>query len=111
MNLANDYRALRPNSDEDRMSYALRLQKDGFEEMFIRKALRCHFQMKIEDFPVFFEGFEEARLGHVALLLQIGPNRSDYSLARKISKNLGIAPAHAEALVIRFRTHSTNSPE
>ncbi len=105
------YRALLPNSDEDRKSYALRLEALGFEEMFIRMALRYHFQMKIEEFPDFFESHDRARLGHIALLSTLRPGRSDYALARKLSRNLGISLERADQLVARYPSGANNSVE
>jgi hypothetical protein len=100
MDFANiDYRSLPPAPKENEHQYALRLQNAGFDEMFIRKALRCHFQMKIEDFPTFFEPFLQARLKYVRLLAALRPGQTDTNLARRVARNLGISAESARWLV------------
>lgn len=94
-----DIRLLIPEKGETQEMYCQRLQDDGHEEIFIRKGLRFHFAMPLEEFGDFFDNFKEARLRHVALLKQLAPNRTDYSLARKVSRNLGISQERAEVLV------------
>ncbi|MGL6209222.1 MAG: hypothetical protein ACRC14_05255 [Paracoccaceae bacterium] len=97
------YRTLPPASGEARDAYAYRLQQAGHEEMFIRKALRFHFAMKIDELPALFVALEPARLRHIALLATLQPGRTDYSLARKLSKNLGISIEIAEQMVAKFK--------
>lgn len=97
-----DYQNMQPEPGEDTKSYCLRLEQDGHEEMFIRKALRMHFSMKIDEFGAFFEDYELARLRHLAMLKQIHPNRNSYSLKLKVRKNLGISEERANYWVKRF---------
>lgn len=98
-----DYRLLRPFDDETAVQYAQRLERDGHEEMFIRMALRTHFQMEIREFAVFFEDFPKARLRHLAKLYDRAPNRTDYAFARKVAGNLGIDQDRANYWVKLFR--------
>ena len=94
---------LLPKTGETRETYCRRLNDQGLEEMLIRKGLRLHFSMKIEEFGEFFDDYKDARLRHLTLLLQRQPNRTDYSLARKVSKNLGISQERAEYWVNTYR--------
>lgn len=71
--------------------------------MLIRKGLNLHFAMQLEEFGDFFENFKEARLRHLVLLKRLAPNRTDYSFARKVSKNLGISQERAEDLVLKLK--------
>jgi hypothetical protein len=98
-NANTDYRSLPPAPKEDEHQYALRLQNAGFDEMFIRKALRFHFQMKIEEFPTFFEPFLQARLKYVRLLAALRPDQADSQLVRRVARNLGISAEGALRLV------------
>lgn len=101
-----DIRLLLPKTGETQEMYCQRLQDDGHEEMFIRKGLRFHFAMPLEEFGDFFDNFKEARLRHMASLKQLAPNRTDYSFARKVSRNLGISQERAEDLVQIFKENN-----
>ena len=84
-----DYRLLRPRFWETPARYSRRLERRGHEEMFIRKALRTHFNMEIREFSTFFEDLPKARLRHLAELYDMAPNRTDYAFACKVAGNLG----------------------
>jgi hypothetical protein len=99
-----DYRELYPATEEKRLEFCRRLETGGHEEMFIRKALKFHFSMKIEEFGDFFEDFEDARFRHLKLLDELEPNRNSYSFALKVSRNLGIPIERAEHWVRAFRS-------
>ncbi len=98
-----DYRDQFPQENEDRESYCRRLEADGYQEMYIRKALRCHFAMSIKEFGDFFEPFERARLRHITLLHRMHPNRTDYALTKKVQGSLEVSEERAAYWVKRFR--------
>ncbi|MEP2890220.1 hypothetical protein [Tateyamaria sp.] len=95
------YDKLPPQVGESKRDYALRLQEIGHEEMFMRKALAYHFHVEISEFSAFFNAFELARLRHISMLRLLFPNRNNYSLIKKVSKNLGISDELAELWVAR----------
>jgi hypothetical protein len=101
-----DYRELPPQADETTSAYATRLEDAGYDEAFIRKGLAEHFGMNVDEMGAFFESFPAARLRHIALLLEIAPNRTEYSLTVKLSRNLGISREAAERWVRAFRRKS-----
>ncbi|KPN64648.1 hypothetical protein SAMN04488527_1693 [Aliiroseovarius crassostreae] len=97
-----DYEKIPPDVGESAFAYCRRLEEDGHEEMFIRKALAHHLEFPIEGMAAFFNQFEMARLRHLTLLKSIHPNRTRFSLTRKFSKNLGISEELAEKWIDRF---------
>ncbi len=97
-----DYWDMFPDKNETLENYCSRLESDGFEEMYIRKALRCHYGLPLKGLAVFFENYPHARLWHIALLRELHPNRTPYSLRRKIARNLGISDERAEHWVGMF---------
>lgn len=70
--------------------------------MFIRKALRWHFDMPIGEFGGHFEAHEQARLRHIAWLIQLGHGPTPQSLQRKIMGNFGISEEQASYWLKRF---------
>lgn len=106
MTQLQNYRDLPSFDDEDQLSYVERLESDGHEEMFIRKALRYHFGMGFGDFGSLFESFPIARMRHVRQLRESRPQRSDYSLALKVAKNLDISHATAARLVAKLNSNT-----
>lgn len=102
--------SIEPLPHEDRLIYALRLQAAGQEEMQIRKSLRHHFSMSIDEFPEFFEYLEPARLRHIGVLMRLKPGQSDRTLIRKLSRNLGISVSTSEQLVARFKALDPDTP-
>lgn len=97
------YREALPASGETADAYCVRLVEDGHEEMWIRAALRTHFDMELSEFPAFFEKHPEARFRHLELLLEIRPDTSEYSFTRKVAKNLGISDEDALIWINRFK--------
>jgi hypothetical protein len=97
-----DYRSACPRPEETSGAYAARLEAEGREEMFIRKGLAHHFNMGVDGMGDFFEKFAEARLRHIRLLTEIHPDRTEYSLIAKVSRNLGISRESAERWVHAF---------
>ncbi|GGX37756.1 hypothetical protein GCM10007385_00530 [Tateyamaria omphalii] len=98
-----------PHKSEDVREYCARLEAAGFEEMFLRKAAMHHDFMNFSEigwarFNAFFRDFPISRLRHVALLQELAPNRTEYSLGLKVAKNLGLDKEAANALVKEFRS-------
>ncbi|MEL6827800.1 MAG: hypothetical protein AAFN91_16245 [Pseudomonadota bacterium] len=91
-----------PSIEDTIDSYCYRLQSDGYEEMTIRKSVSEYFKQPTEEAGRFYAKFEAARLQHLWLLVQIEPNRSRYSLMKKVSKNLGITEEEAVSLIDRL---------
>ncbi|WP_299077687.1 hypothetical protein [uncultured Ruegeria sp.] len=98
----SDYKEMPPKVGESATEYCARLEQDGFEEMFMRKALAYHLHMRGEEFGSFFNKFEQARLRHLTMLSRMAPKRSEFSFAKKVSKNLGISEQLASLWVTRF---------
>jgi hypothetical protein len=92
-----------PRESETARGYCARLEAAGYEEMIIRKGLAQHFEMPIDEMSVFLADFPAARLRHIGLLLEIAPNRSEYSLIVKVAKNLGLSRETAKRWVEAFR--------
>lgn len=92
-----------PEVDEDQMEYCHRLEEIGHEEMFIKKALAHHYKLGNAVFSIPFEDFAIARLRHITMIRLLQPNRSDYSMTKKIGKNLGLNDDQAKAWLNRFK--------
>ncbi|WP_299209646.1 hypothetical protein [uncultured Tateyamaria sp.] len=97
-----------PFDGEDARNYCARWEAAGFEEMFLRKAAMHHGLLDFsetgwERFSAFFKDFPISRLRHVALLQELEPNRTDYSLSLKVAQNLSLDSETANALVKEFR--------
>ncbi len=97
------YDTLPPEVGESKRDYCLRLQEIGHEEMFIRKALAFHFHVQFSEFSAFFNEFELARLRHLTMLRHLASSRNEFSMMKKVSKNLGISEELAERWVIRHQ--------
>ena len=67
--------SIEPLPHEDRLIYARRLQAAGQEEMHIRKSLRHHFSMSVDEFAEFFDHLEPACLRHIGLLMRLKPSQ------------------------------------
>jgi hypothetical protein len=102
-----DFRARRPRPDETASAYSARLEAEGHEEIFIRKGVAHHFNMGVDEMGDFFEKFAKARVRHIALLSEMHPNRTEYSLIVKVSRNLGISREAAERWVRAFERTKT----
>ena len=94
-----DYSEKDPLPEETALAYSERLEAEGHEEYFIRKGLAYHFNMSVAEMGEFFEQFPEARLRHIQLLSGLHPNRTEYSLIVKVSRNLGVSRDAAERWV------------
>ncbi|SFI47201.1 hypothetical protein [Jannaschia pohangensis] len=69
----------------------------------MRKALCHHFgRADMQGLGAFFDSFEQARQRHISMLDEMQPNRTRYSLTRKVAKNLGLSDEEAGVWVDRF---------
>ena len=94
---------------ETPVAYAQRLERAGMEEMEIRKALRGTFHLKLDDTVRVSSKLDVARLRHVALLKEIAPDRTRFSLVRKIARNLNVTDEAAAQLLARYEEWSGRS--
>ena len=99
-----NYRELSPEPGEDIITYCERLEDMGYEEMFMRKAVRSHFGLAISELPELFEKFELARLRHITAIKCLGLKykRTREGFARKVAGNLGLSLEEAQLWVDRF---------
>lgn len=79
-----------PNPSEGQEVYARRLEKDGEREYTIRKALRDHFDLPIDDVIAICGDLPTARQREVADLRARFPDLNENRFAWKISKTLTI---------------------
>ncbi len=100
--MLSDYREIHPSSDESAQMYGKRLEENGYEEMYIRKALAYHFNMRGEQALSACENFQVARLRHITMLRRMFPNMTPYAFQRKVSKNLGLTDDMARHWIETF---------
>ena len=77
-----------PNPTETQETYARRLEKDGEREYTIRKALRDHFDLAIEDVIAICGDLPTARNREIRNLRTRFPDLNENRFAWKISKTL-----------------------
>ncbi len=86
----SDYQLDKPNADEDKSAYGRRLQAEGQRELYIRKALRAHFGLEIDETIAICADLPKARLLELKELRRRFPDLNENRLAWKISKSLTI---------------------
>ena len=86
----NDHMTDKPNADEDQSAYGKRLEAEGQRELYIRKALRAHFGLTIDETITACGGLPAARLLELKALRGRFPALNENRLAWKISKSLTI---------------------
>ncbi len=79
-----------PNPSESQEAYACRLESDGEREYTIRKALRDHYNLPIEDVIAICADLPTARQREIADLRTRFPDLNENRFAWKISKTLTI---------------------
>ncbi len=87
----NDYQTDKPTSDEDVAAYVKRLEAEGQREIYIRKALKAHFDLGIQDIITACSGLSQARHLELSQLRARNPNLNENRFAWKISKSLTIS--------------------
>jgi len=91
----SDYLMDTPQTDEGSHAYGQRLQKQGQRELYIRKALRTHFGLGIDEVIAICADLPKARLLELKRLRAQFPDLNENRLAWKISKSLTIPKAGA----------------
>jgi len=79
-----------PDMGESKTAYGKRLQKEGQRELYIRKALREHFDLSIDETIRQCKALPKARLLELKELRKRFPDLNENRLAWKISKSLTI---------------------
>ncbi|MEE9387870.1 MAG: hypothetical protein V3U96_04615 [Paracoccaceae bacterium] len=91
----NAYLTDPPTTDEDTRAYGKRLQAQGQRELYIRKALRAHFGLSIDETIAACAELPDARLLELNALRARFPALNANRLAWKISKSLTIPKTDA----------------
>lgn len=86
-----DYVIITPLKNETPQAYALRVEKSGAREIVIRKGLRAHFDMSMEDAIQVCSILSDARHRELLDLRARFPDLNENRLAWKISKSLTIS--------------------
>jgi len=87
----NDHMTDAPKAHEGRNAYAERLQKEGQRELYIRKALKAHFGLSIDETIAACAALPKARLLELRALRGRFPDLNENRLAWKISKSLTLS--------------------
>jgi hypothetical protein len=86
-----DYQSDAPKQNETQKAYAKRLEAEGQREIYIRKALREHYELAIEEIIQVCSELPEARNRELQDLRSRFPTLSENRFAWKISKSLTIS--------------------
>ena len=79
-----------PNANESKLAYGKRLQAQGLRELYIRKALKTHFDLDIDATIAICTKLRGARFLELQQLRRRFPDLNENRLAWKISKSLTI---------------------
>lgn len=90
-----NYQTDAPAPGEKLAAYVKRLEAEGQREIYIRKAIRAHFDLNIEDAIAACSDLSTARHLELTELRGRNPNLNENRLAWKISKSLTISKADA----------------
>lgn len=90
-----DYQTDTPKKDETQKAYAKRLEAEGQREIYIRKALRAHWGLTIDETILACSELSEARNRELLDLRSRFPTLSENRFAWKISKSLTIPKEEA----------------
>lgn len=86
-----DYVTAPPRKDETPKDYALRIEKNGEREIVIRKGLRAHFDLSVNDAIEVCAILSDARHRELLDLRTRFPDLNENRFAWKISKSLTIS--------------------
>ena len=86
----NGYMTDKPNTGESKLAYGKRLETQGQRELYIRKALRAHFGLTIDETIALCGELPIARHLELKELRRRFPDLNENRLAWKISKSLTI---------------------
>ena len=84
-----------PNANESKLAYGKRLQAQGLRELYIRKALRAHFELEIDETIAICAKLPGARFLELQQMRRRFPDLNENRLAWKISKSLTISKEDA----------------
>ncbi|MBL4749857.1 MAG: hypothetical protein JKX71_04610 [Amylibacter sp.] len=90
-----DYQSDTPKQDETQKAYAKRLEAEGQREIYIRKALRAHWGLTIDQTILACAALPEARNRELQDLRSRFPTLNENRFAWKISKSLTISKQDA----------------
>ena len=90
-----DYQSDVPKQDETQKVYAKRLEAEGQREIYIRKALREHWGLTIEETILACSELPEARNRELQDLRSRFPTLSENRFAWRISRSLTISKEDA----------------
>ncbi|MDJ0613230.1 MAG: hypothetical protein QNJ29_06095 [Rhizobiaceae bacterium] len=91
-----------PLADESLEAYGTRLEREGYELMYIRKALRCHYELSLPEAVNATDQMATAKLRHIEWLLELFPSRSRKWMIKKISGNCDVSVKEAEQILEKF---------
>ncbi len=90
-----DYQSDVPKQDETQKTYAKRLEAEGQREIYIRKALRAHWGLTIEETILACSELPEARNRELQDLRSHFPTLNENRFAWRISRSLTISKEDA----------------
>ncbi len=90
-----DYQSDTPKQDESQKAYAIRLEAEGQREIYVRKALREHFGLTIEETILACAELPEARHRELLDLRSRFPTLSEKRFAWRISRSLTLSKEDA----------------
>ena len=91
----NDHEMDKPNAGESKSAFGKRLEAEGQRELYIRKALRAHFGLSIDETIAVCADLTKARHLELKELRDRFPTLNENRLAWKISKSLTISKEDA----------------
>ncbi|PCH96550.1 MAG: hypothetical protein COB84_04760 [Rhodobacteraceae bacterium] len=96
MTLHQDYLTDQPKTSEDQIAYAKRLEKDGQREIYIRKALREHFGLSIDEVIVLCAKLPKARKREIINLRERFPNLTEKRFVWRIVQSMTLSKDDAK---------------
>jgi hypothetical protein len=100
--MMSDFQTDLPKPDESQSTYAKRLESEGQRELYIRKALRAHFDLGIEDTIAACAKLPAARQRELQDLRKRFPDLNQNRFAHRIGKTLTIPKQDAQTWASRI---------
>lgn len=95
MSIHTDYAKELPKKDESVESYGARLEKAGARELYMRKALRTHFDLTLPEVIETVAKYPKARHRELIALRQRFPDLNENRFAWRITKSLTLSKKDA----------------
>lgn len=95
MSIHTDYAKEYPKKDESADTYGTRLEKAGARELYMRKALRIHFDMTLPEVIEAVAKHPQARHRELMVLRQRFPDLNENRFAWRITKSLTLSKEDA----------------